>query len=222
MVGQLVDRLVVKLLLIRHGESRGNVNRQWQGWLDEPLTERGREQARRLAERLYRWSVERSEPTVAVYSSTLSRAYQTADILARRWGVPLVLDGRLRERDVGVLQGLTWPEVEARHPQVARAIRQSWIALTLPGGEAVSQVAERAWQAVEGIMARTDHRDVVGNVAIVSHGGTLNAYLNRLIGRGDKRPNVFSFGNTSLSVVEIRDGRPRIMLVNDLCHLDQV
>jgi probable phosphoglycerate mutase len=210
----------MKLLLIRHGESRGNVNRRWQGWLDEPLTEKGLEQAYRLADRLQRWSVEHLEPIQAVYSSTLARAHQTAGILARRWGIPLVLDGRLRERDVGVLQGLTWPEIEARYPQLAQTMRQRWTAPTLPEGEMVSHLIERVWQAIEGIVARTNGREAGGNVAIVSHGGALNAYLNRLIGRDDEMPFLFSFGNTSLSVVEIQDGRPRILLLNDLCHLD--
>jgi broad specificity phosphatase PhoE len=211
----------VKLLLIRHGESRGNARRQWQGWLDEPLTQQGQEQARRLAERLQRWSVERAEPIEAVYSSTLARAYQTAHILAQCWGVPLVLDKRLRERDVGLLQGLTWPEVETRYPQVAEMLHQRWVISATPGGETLAHLVERVWRAVEAIVTRTNHHETAGSVAVVSHGGTLNAYLNRLIGRGDEVPNVFSLGNTSLSVVEIRDGRPRILLVNDLCHLEQ-
>jgi broad specificity phosphatase PhoE len=211
----------VKLLLIRHGESRGNARRQWQGWLDEPLTQQGQEQAQRLAERLHRWSVERSEPIEAVYSSTLARAYQTAHILAQCWSVPLVLDKRLRERDIGILQGLTWPEVEARYPQVAEMLHQRWVAPALPSGETLTHLVERVWRAVETIVTRTNHHEPAGSVAIVSHGGTLNAYLNRLMGRGDEVPNVFSLGNTSLSVVEIRNGRPRILLVNDLCHLEQ-
>ncbi len=211
----------MKLLLIRHGESRGNINRQWQGWLDEPLTEKGQEQTHLLAERLQRWSVVRAEPILAVYSSTLARAYHTAAVLSRRWGVPLVLDRRLRERDVGALQGLTWPEVEAHHPQVAQTIRQRWTAPVLPGGEPLAHLVERVWLAMEGIVARTNWRDGGGNVAVVSHGGTLNAYFNRLIGRGDEMPFLFRLGNTSLSIVEIQDGRPRILLVNDLCHLDQ-
>ena len=210
----------MKLLLVRHGESRGNLNRQWQGWLDEPLTDQGREQARRLAERLRRWSVENSEPITAVYSSTLTRAFQTAGILAQSWAVPLVLDWRLRERDVGVLQGLTWPEIESRHPEIARTIRQRWTIPVLPGGETVSDLTERVWQAVEAVITRTNGREAIGNVAIVSHGGAINAYLSRLVGRDDQMPFIFSFGNTSLSMIELRDGRPRILLVNDLCHLD--
>jgi probable phosphoglycerate mutase len=210
----------MKLLLVRHGESRGNLNGRWQGWLDEPLTDQGREQARLLAERLCRWSVKNSEPIAEVFSSTLSRAFQTADILARRWGVPLVLDPRLRERDAGVLQGLTWAEIEARYPKIAQTIRQRWTVPALPGGETTIDLAERVCRAVEGIIARTNGRSATGSVAIVSHGGAINAYLNRLVGRGDEMPFIFGLGNTSLSMIEIQHGRRRIVLINDLCHLD--
>lgn len=210
----------MKLLLVRHGESRGNLNRRWQGWLDEPLTELGRRQAQRLAERVERWFAEDLEPVAAVYSSTLIRAYQTAGILAQQWGAPLVLDWRLRERDVGVLQGLTWPEVEERHPHIAQHIRQRWTIPALPDGETTSQLADRVWLAVEDIIGRTNGYDAARSVAVVSHGGAINAYLNRLVGRGDEMPFMFRFGNTSLSVVEIRDCRPRIVLVNDMCHLE--
>jgi broad specificity phosphatase PhoE len=210
----------VKLLLVRHGESRGNRHRRWQGWLDEPLTERGKEQARRLAERLYQRSRENGERLVAVYSSTLARAYQTASILSQRWGVPLVLDWRLRERNVGVLQGLTWPEIETRHPEIAQTIRQRWTVPAVPEGEATLDLTDRVWSAMEEIVARVDGYGDPVNVAVVSHGGTINAYLNRLVGRGHGMPFIFRLGNTSLSVVELRGGRPRIALVNDLCHLD--
>ncbi len=213
----------MKLLLIRHGESRGNLDRRWQGWLDEPLTERGRGQARLLAERLSRWSTERSMPIMAVYSSTLSRAYQTAGILARRWGVPLVLDGRLRERNIGELEGLTWPEVEARHPQVVQALRERWVVPTLDGGESIFNLADRVWQATQEILERSRGSDddwIGASVAVVSHGGTLNAFFNRLTGRDDEMPFLFRLGNASLSVVEFQNGRPHVLLVNDRCHLE--
>jgi broad specificity phosphatase PhoE len=131
-----------------------------------------------------------------------------------------VLDWRLRERDVGVLQGLTWPEIEARHPEIAQTIRRQWTIPTLPDGETTSDLAARVWQSVEEIIARTNGRAANSSVAIVSHGGTINAYLSRLVGRGDERPFIFRLDNTSLSMVEIQGGRPRIVLVNDLCHLD--
>jgi broad specificity phosphatase PhoE len=133
--------------------------------------------------------------------------------------VPLILDWRLRERDIGVMQGLTWPEIEAFYPEIAETIRQRWTVPALPGGETVVDLAERVWQVFEEIVDRDNGRYVDSNVAIVSHGGAINAYFNRLIGRGDDMPFIFRLGNTSLSVVEIQDGRPRILLINDLCHL---
>jgi broad specificity phosphatase PhoE len=210
----------IKLLFIRHGESRGNLSQRWQGWLDEPLTDLGREQAQRLAERLQRWAIAQSQPIEVVYSSTLSRAFQTASVLAQSWRVPLVLDSRLRERDVGVMQGLTWPEIEVRYPDIAQIIRQRWVVPALPEGETTFDLAERAWQAVEEIITRADDRDAGSIIAIVSHGGTINAYLNRLVGRHHDMPFMFHLGNTSLSMIELHGGRPRILLVNDLCHLD--
>lgn len=209
----------MKLLLVRHGESRGNLNGTWQGWLDEPLTDQGQEQAHRLAERLQRWSVENSEPISAVYSSTLTRAFQTAGVLAQRFRVPLVLDWRLRERHIGLLQGLTWPEIEMRHPEIARHIRQRWTFPAVSGGETSADLADRVCQAIEGIINRTNGHDAGRNVAIVSHGGAINAYFSRMMGRGDDMPFMFRLGNTSLSMIELQDGRQRLSLVNDVCHL---
>ncbi len=208
----------MKLLLIRHGESEGNVNKQWQGWLDTPLTQRGREQALHLAEWVGRWSAAQTEPLAAVYSSTLARAHWTADALARRCGVPLVLDKRLRERNLGVLQGLTWPEIDARYPKLAHTLRQHTGVPTLPGGEGSSEVTERVWQAIEEIV---NGHAPEASAAIVSHGGSLNAYFNRLVGRGDDMPFIFRLGNTSLSMVEIQETRTHISLLNSLCHLEQ-
>jgi probable phosphoglycerate mutase len=209
----------MKLLLVRHGESRGNLEGKWQGWLDEPLTVQGREQAGRLAFRLQRWAETNSEAITAVHSSTLTRAAQTADILARHCGTPLVLDGRLRERNVGALQGLTWPELEEQHPDVVMIMRQRWAVLNVPGGETTLELSERVWQGMQFVIERTESMNATA-AAVVSHGGALNAYLNRIVGRDPKEPFIFRLGNSSLSIVEIRDGRPRISLVNDICHLD--
>lgn len=210
----------MKLLLVRHGESLGNLKRQWQGWMDVPLTDLGQDQARRLTERLFRWSLENSVPISAVYSSTLARAFQTASILADSWSVPLVLDSRLRERDIGVLQGLTWSDVEQRYPDVAQRIRQRWTVPALPDGETTDQLTERVGRAIDEIVVRTNGTGNGKAVVVVSHGGSINAYLNRLVGRTHEMPFIFRLGNTSLSIVELENGRPRISLVNDLCHLD--
>ncbi|HEY5099343.1 MAG TPA: histidine phosphatase family protein, partial [Gaiellaceae bacterium] len=92
------------LLLVRHGETDWNAERRWQGHADVPLNDRGREQARVLAEQLTGESID------AIYSSDLSRARDTADIVGVRLGVPVVVDADLREIDVGPIEGMTAEE----------------------------------------------------------------------------------------------------------------
>ena len=95
------------LILVRHGESEGNTRRIMQGSLDMPLTEAGREQARLVAARLA------SMPIAAVYSSPLSRAFETAQVIAAHHAVDVQPIAGLREGGRGEAQGLTWAEVTA-------------------------------------------------------------------------------------------------------------
>jgi broad specificity phosphatase PhoE len=94
------------LLLVRHGETDWNAERRWQGHADVLLNARGQEQAEQLATELANAEID------AVYSSDLSRARQTAEIVASRLGVDVVLDPDLREIDVGSREGLTWSETQ--------------------------------------------------------------------------------------------------------------
>ena len=101
---------VTTILLARHGETDWNREGRWQGWADAPLNDTGRAQARELAEQL------RSTPFDAVYSSDLSRAHETAEIVAAPHGVPVISDAGLREIDVGSWSGLTRAELQERFP----------------------------------------------------------------------------------------------------------
>ena len=103
------------LILVRHGETDWNRDGRWQGHADRSLNDRGREQSRALADALA------GEDVAAVYASDLSRARETAEIVAARLGRPVGVDARLREVDVGGWSGLTMAEIEARFPmEVAR------------------------------------------------------------------------------------------------------
>ena len=95
------------LLLVRHGETDWNAERRWQGHADVPLNDHGRDQARVLAEELAAGT-----PIELVYSSDLARARETAEIVAARLYLELVLERDLREIDVGSRQGRTWMEID--------------------------------------------------------------------------------------------------------------
>jgi broad specificity phosphatase PhoE len=154
---------VTIILLARHGESDWNVARRWQGHADRPLTEKGRAQARALAERLQRVELD------ALYSSDLQRAAATAMEVARAQGLEVIELETLREVDVGSWSGLTRPEAEKRFPEGVARWREGF-----PGwddGETYEQMTERVLGAVLGI-ARAHEG---GRVLVVSHGGPIRA-----------------------------------------------
>jgi len=100
---------MTKLLLIRHGETMFNRARRLQGCKDVPLSDLGTRQADACAN--YIASLNRGRIT-AVYSSPLSRAYVTAGAIGKAVGFDVVTDDRLKEIDVGALEGMTWDEVQ--------------------------------------------------------------------------------------------------------------
>jgi broad specificity phosphatase PhoE len=202
----------MRLLLIRHAQSIANAEGRLQGQFDSPLSDEGRAQARALAGRLRRedWQV------AAVYASDLSRAAETAEILGSALGLPVVLDPRLREYDAGVLNGLTWPQIEDHYPELWRELQHSREWVPIPGEEGNEGFRDRVAAALD------DLQDAHGDgetAAIVSHGGTLSMLLLHLLGLDRGRASPFSFGNTSLSIVEFRARGPVIRLLNDMCHL---
>jgi len=206
----------MRLLLIRHGQSEGNAARRIQGQGDYPLSALGHEQAHRLAGRLRR----EYEGLSAVYTSTLRRAAQTAVILAEAVGAPLVLDERLQEHDIGELAGLTAQEVQERFPEFHAAWMadpEEWI--DTPGGEGSERLGQRVREVMAEIAARHGSDETV---AIVSHGGTLGAYLGQVLGLPPNRRPPFYFANASLSVVDLARRRPRLVQHNDTCHLADV
>ena len=202
----------MKLLLIRHGQSVANAQGRLQGQMDSPLSEQGRAQARALGRRLAGegWDL------AAFYASDLSRAAETAEILAAELEAPVHLDPRLREYDLGVLNGIVWAEIEFQYPEIWHGLHHSdeWVPiLGEEGGEAFGQ---RLAAALVEIRARhSDDEDV----ALVAHGGSLGQILAHLLDLDHHRRTPFRFGNTSLSVVEFRTRGPVISRLNDTCHL---
>ena len=203
----------MKLLLIRHGESIGNTEGRLQGQFDSPLSDRGREQARALAGRLLR----EGHAIAAIYASDLSRAAETAEILAAGLAVPVVLDARLREYHIGLLTGVVWREVEFLYPELWHQIHQADAWVPVPGEEGNEAFHARLAAALAGIQARHEEGDTV---AVLAHGGSLGMLLAQLLGMDPRRPLPFRFGNASLSVVEVIRKRLRLTLMNDTCHLD--
>jgi broad specificity phosphatase PhoE len=191
---------VTTIHLVRHGETDWNRELRWQGHSDRPLNERGREQARELAERLDGMGF------AAIYTSDLRRAAETAEILAGRLDLPVQTDEALREIDVGSWEGYTLAELEARSPEaVSRWDEQGvhgW-----DGGESHAEMMVRVHRAVGSIAARHEGDDVL----VVSHGGPIRA-LKALAAGLDyprDRRSLPRTGNCEVCVIAIEDGTVR-------------
>ncbi|MGD8670628.1 MAG: histidine phosphatase family protein, partial [Desulfobacterales bacterium] len=107
------------LLAIRHGETRWNAEQRYQGHEDSPLTEIGRNQVEALGLRMKAFEFN------SLISSDLGRAQETAAIIAHYTGHTVETDSRIRERNYGVLEGLTVPEIKAQHSEILEKLDEN-------------------------------------------------------------------------------------------------
>jgi probable phosphoglycerate mutase len=147
------------LYLVRHGETDWNAQRRVQGSTDIRLNATGRDQAAMTGRLLAR------RPWDAIVASPLSRAFETASIIAREVGLsePTTLDS-IVERHHGEAEGLRWQEVEERFPGDAE----------IPGRELCEEVTARVIPALVRLAAEHPDRSII----VVSHGGVIRSVLN--------------------------------------------
>jgi hypothetical protein len=133
---------MLRLLLIRHGETAWNAEGRLQGQADPPLSPRGRQQARALAH------VVAAETVHAVYASDLRRAWETACILAAPLGLQVQQEPRWREMAFGYWEGLTLAQIRQRNAAALVAWQADAVRVAPPGGETLTQVTERVKTAL--------------------------------------------------------------------------
>ncbi|HEY4175203.1 MAG TPA: histidine phosphatase family protein [Kofleriaceae bacterium] len=160
-----------RLLLVRHGQTSWNALGKLQGHTDIELDDIGRAQARALADQV------RAAHIAAVWTSDLSRARQTGEIVASALGLPAPrVEEGLRERKFGVFEGLTRAECAEQYPEHWAAWQTR--SQAPPGGEPVPEAIARMGAALDKI-ALTD-----GNaILVISHGGLMRLWLQKLHGK---------------------------------------
>jgi len=165
-----MDDPCYRIFLLRHGRSLGNENGFLQGQQDVPLTDEGRNQAQLLAERWYEDQVHFD----LILTSPLSRASETAGIIAAKLGCPVENDALLMERNVGNLSGApVGKDEQLIHPKLVVSPYRS-----LGGdGEGDWQLFLRAGQVLINLMQHAP-----GSYLLVSHGGLLNQLTHAILG----------------------------------------
>lgn len=194
---------------VRHGESLYNAQGRLQGHLEVPLSARGVQQAEATAEALA------GQPIDAVYASPLCRARQTAEVIAQRLRLPLRVDDRLKEIDVGRFQGRLRAELLGKDAEVLARWASGDPDFRLPGGESRRQVAQRGRAAFEAIR-RAGH----AHVLIVAHGTVLLSTIKVLAGLRLEDPP-WTLRNASITTLRWPEHGPlQILALDQVGHLD--
>ncbi len=204
------------VILVRHGQSQGNAEGRFGGHTDTPLSPLGRRQAEATAKTLA------AEKVTAVYASDLRRAVETAKPLAELARAPLITSEALRERSVGVMEGLTFAEAAAQHPEQYQALLQRDFDHVLLGGESYRQMLDRAAATLDETIQK--HRG--GRIALFTHTGTICILILHLMGALDS-PHLkavwIATQNCGFARFDLRsDGFVRVLAINDTRHLANI
>jgi probable phosphoglycerate mutase len=178
-----------RIVAIRHGETDWNAQARLQGHIDIALNERGRHQAQALVQAMD------GEVIDAVYASDLQRAVATAAPFAHAAGVPVRVLPALRERAFGRFEGLTYAEIEERHPEDALRWRRRDPEFAVGGGETLLAFQARCVGAVLALA----EAHAAQTVAIVAHGGVLDAMYRAAMRIGVQAPRTWELGNASIN-----------------------
>lgn len=199
----------MRLIVVRHGQTRCNVEEIWHGWDECKLTDAGLQQARSAGERLA------SEPIAAVYSSPSRRALQTAEAVASHHGLKPIVDPRLRERHAGDFEGVLVEEIVRRHPSIWEERNADYWSWSPPGGESFRQVLGRTVEAVEHM--REEHENET--VALVTHMGPARVLLSELGHIPMEQTYEMQFPSTGITVFHLNGKESRVETMNDAGHI---
>ncbi len=200
---------MVRIILIRHGETTWNIEGRYQGQVDTPLSPRGIEQGKKAAEAL------RNIPIDAAIASPLARAYDTCKFAADLHGLPVATDPRLTEIAHGEWEGIHADEIEAKYPDDFHRWHTHPDQVQMPGGENLEDVRKRARAAIDDITKKFEGKTVL----VAAHDAVNKALLCDLMGLPLGSFWQIKQDNACINVLEYNNGTWRLVLMNSTTHL---
>ncbi len=201
-----------RFCLVRHGETDWNAERRLQGHTDIELNARGLAQATQMAKALKKIDFQFD----VLYTSDLLRAKQTAKAIEHLYSVSAVSHSPLRERHLGVLQGLTISEAPALEPELWQAHLSRDIHQELQGGESILQFSNRIRSSLEQIQDKHAGKTIL----IVSHGGALDMMYRMASNQALDSEKVVAVPNASLNWISHDGSSWTVDNWADTSHLD--
>ena len=200
---------MVRIILVRHGETTWNTEGRYQGQEDTPLSPRGLAQGRAAAEAL------KDTPIDAAVSSPLSRALTTCRFIADLHGFSVETDARLTEISHGTWEGRYADDIEANYPEGFHLWHTQPDLVQMPEGENLEDVRSRARAALEEIATRHEGKTVL----IAAHDAVNKVLLCDVLGLALKSFWQMKQDNACINVLEKENGRWRLVLLNHTAHL---
>lgn len=200
---------MVRIILIRHGETTWNVEGRYQGQVDTPLSPRGIAQGKAAAEAL------RTIPIHAAIASPLSRARMTCEFAASLHGLSVLTDERLTEIAHGAWEGIHADEIEAKYPKEFHLWHTHPDEVQMPGGENLEEVRKRACSAINDIVKRFEGQTVLA----AAHDAVNKVLLCDFMGLPLSAFWQVKQDNACINVLEYESGRWRLVLMNSTAHL---
>ena len=200
---------MTKFVVVRHGETVWNAQGRIQGHLNSTLNAEGLAQAELLGDRLAQESFD------VVYCSDLGRTRQTIQPYIQRTGAKPVLCSRLRERHLGVLQGLTAREGALQFPDVYARFHAREPDYAVPEGESIRDVSERTRIRFEELLAEHSGQKVL----VITHGGILDVLHRFVRAIPLDHTRDFTVYNSSINRIQCENGVWSIEQWGDISHL---
>lgn len=199
----------MEILLVRHGETKWNRELVFRGRRDIPLSERGREQAQLLGQRLAKMQID------AILSSPLARAVQTSQPAAEALKLDVEHSDALLDANFGKWSGLSRDEVKEKFPEQFEKWRENPLQMSFDGGDAVRDVRERSFQWLREI-AKEDYKRIV----VVTHRVILKLMLISILEASHDTFWQIRFDTCSISALNAGRRKFEVQFLNDTHHLE--
>ncbi|MCG8338895.1 MAG: histidine phosphatase family protein [Proteobacteria bacterium] len=197
------------LIVIRHGETEWNIQGRWQGHNDSPLTNNGIDQAKAAAQAV------KSFKTSALYSSDLGRTIQTAESIVAETGHTILTDARLRERHLGIFQGLTIQQMSESYPSDYEHFKSGDAEYKVPEGESIRQRYNRSIECINELASNHPGESII----VVTHGGVLDGFFRYVTGLGLSAPRFYKIWNCGLNIFAKGSNGWALHTFGDVSHL---
>lgn len=195
----------MKLLIIRHGESEGDILDVHEGRADFELTERGHCQADAMSE-----FVSQNYQLAKIYHSTLKRANQTAEHLALKTRAPLIPDEKIMEFNNGLIAGLKHSVADEKYPRINVPIHAS-----VYEQESMLEFRYRAEYMLSKLLSENDDKNTI---AVVSHGGMINQLYRAFLKLPVETEFSFLTGDTGIHEWVIKENSRIVLRANFIPH----